>query len=82
MKKNYFFITTALIAIVSVCVCNNRYESASLFEANIEALADSENKPPQLNCVMGGPTCEVIVMTADGICVTLEVEGMNKPGAK
>lgn len=81
MKKVYSFITMAIIAIVSIGICSNNQELSLLIEANIEALADGET-PPKLDCVIGGPVCEVIVMTADDICLTLEIEGMNKPNKK
>lgn len=77
MKKVYAFITMAIIAIVSMGICSNKQELSLL----IEALADGET-PPKLDCVIGGPVCEVIVMTADDICLTLEIEGMNKPNKK
>ncbi|MBO5815751.1 MAG: hypothetical protein J6R30_06525 [Bacteroidales bacterium] len=43
MKKIYFILTTAIIAILFACVATNKSEVSSLLESNVEALADNEN---------------------------------------
>lgn len=42
MKKVYYLITIAIIAIASIYLCRNGHEFTTLFEANIEALTEIE----------------------------------------
>lgn len=42
MKKVYSLITMAIIAVTSVYLCFDKHELTTLFDANIEALAEYE----------------------------------------
>lgn len=74
-KSSIICVVIGMVLISAICATTEKTED-SIFTANVEALSDGET-PPKVPCIAAEKICSTIIMAADSVCYSMEIENMQ-----